>query len=170
MGHHFGHGHGHGHGQPHKKHRTCDNYVPDCDVPGCDGCDLPGCDGCDGCDVCDCNLSVFRLFRLSSLLLAVSRLAPDHRRATADATGQAGTGGLPVVDRAGLAGIAAYRRWISPRTAPRCRLTPTCSAYGSQAVAQHGLRDGLRLTAARLRRCAGSVPPGSVDPVPRAAG
>jgi putative membrane protein insertion efficiency factor len=64
-----------------------------------------------------------------------------------------------------LAAIRAYRR-VSPRLPTRCRYTPTCSAYGLEAVQRYGARKGLRLTAARLRRCRPGVPYGTPDPVP----
>jgi putative membrane protein insertion efficiency factor len=68
--------------------------------------------------------------------------------------------------RAGLGAIAAYRRWLSPRLPTGCRYTPACSWYGTAAIERYGLRDGLRLTAARLQRCVHSVRPGTTDPVP----
>jgi len=64
-----------------------------------------------------------------------------------------------------LAAISAYRR-VSPRLPTRCRYTPTCSAYGLEAVQRYGARKGLRLTAARLRRCRPGVPYGTPDAVP----
>ncbi|GAA2539125.1 membrane protein insertion efficiency factor YidD [Winogradskya consettensis] len=68
-------------------------------------------------------------------------------------------------DRAVLTVIRVYRR-ISPRLPTRCRFTPTCSAYGLEAVGRHGSRKGLRLTAGRLIRCRPGVPFGTADPVP----
>jgi putative membrane protein insertion efficiency factor len=68
--------------------------------------------------------------------------------------------------RAVTSAIRGYRRVLSPRMPVRCRYEPSCSAYGLAAVARHGTRDGLRLTAARLRRCRPGVPYGTVDPVP----
>ncbi|MEV6595904.1 membrane protein insertion efficiency factor YidD [Actinoplanes sp. NPDC051346] len=61
--------------------------------------------------------------------------------------------------------IRGYRR-ISPRLPTRCRFTPTCSAYGLEAVRRYGSRKGLRLTAGRLRRCRPGVTFGTADPVP----
>jgi uncharacterized protein len=76
------------------------------------------------------------------------------------------TGRLAPADRAVLAAIRGYRRALSPRVPVRCRFEPSCSAYGLEAVQRHGARLGLRLTAARLRRCRPGVPYGTADPVP----
>jgi uncharacterized protein len=62
--------------------------------------------------------------------------------------------------------IRGYRRVLSPRMPVRCRYEPSCSAYGLAAVERHGSREGLRLTAARLRRCRPDVRYGTIDPVP----
>jgi putative membrane protein insertion efficiency factor len=99
------------------------------------------CDDCD-CDFCDLSL-------LSSSLLLASRVSRTKKGS----------------DRAVLGAIKAYRR-VSPRLPTRCRYTPTCSAYGLEAVQRYGARKGLRLTAARLRRCRPGVPYGTPDPVP----
>jgi uncharacterized protein len=104
----------------------------------CDAC-------CDGPDCCDLGL-------FSSLLTLGSLTA----RATH----------VPAVDRAGLAAIRGYRRWLSPHWPGECRYEPTCGAYGLAAVERHGLADGGRLAAARLRRCRPDVPRGTADPVP----
>lgn len=105
-----------------------------------DSCD---CD-CDFCDFCDFSL-------LSSTLLALSRLGGRQRGSRADA--------------AVTAAIRGYRL-ISPRLPTRCPYTPTCSAYGLEAVQRYGTRKGLRLTAGRLRRCRPGVTFGTADPVP----
>lgn len=56
-----------------------------------------------------------------------------------------------------LATIGAYRLLISPLLAatlgPACRFQPSCSEYARQAFIEHGLRQGLYLTARRLSRC-----------------
>ena len=49
-----------------------------------------------------------------------------------------------------LAGIGFYRRFISPMIGPRCRFTPTCSAYGLEAIQKHGPWKGGWLTVKRL--------------------
>jgi putative membrane protein insertion efficiency factor len=68
--------------------------------------------------------------------------------------------------RAVSAAIRGYRRVLSRRMPVRCRYEPSCSAYGLEAVSRYGTRTGLRLTAARLRRCRPGVPYDTFDPVP----
>ena len=103
----------------------------------------------DDCD-CDCDLLPCCDFGLlSSAMLAVAGM---------DRAGR--TRGVVV------AGIRGYRRVLSPRVPVRCRYEPSCSVYGLEAVTRHGVRRGLRLTAARLRRCRPGVPYGTLDPVP----
>jgi putative membrane protein insertion efficiency factor len=68
-----------------------------------------------------------------------------------------------------LAVVGAYRRWISPLLAPRCRFAPTCSAYALEAVATHGALRGGWLALRRLARCH-PFHPGGLDPVPSASG
>ncbi|MEO7260418.1 MAG: membrane protein insertion efficiency factor YidD [Jatrophihabitantaceae bacterium] len=58
---------------------------------------------------------------------------------------------------------------MSPRRGPCCRISPTCSHYGAQALQSHGLRRGLWLTARRPLRCRPGSAGGS-DPVPPARG
>ena len=64
-----------------------------------------------------------------------------------------------------LALIGFYRQFISPLIGPRCRFTPTCSAYGLEAIQKHGPWKGGWLTAKRLLRCHPFTPCGC-DPVP----
>ena len=64
-----------------------------------------------------------------------------------------------------LALIGLYRRFISPLIGPRCRFTPTCSAYGLEAIQKHGPWKGGWLTVKRLLRCHPFTPCGC-DPVP----
>ncbi len=68
--------------------------------------------------------------------------------------------------------IALFRFWqitFSVVLAPSCRFTPSCSAYGIEAVKTHGAVRGLVLMVRRLLRChpvkflGGSH---GVDPVP----
>jgi hypothetical protein len=64
-----------------------------------------------------------------------------------------------------LALIGAYRRWLSPLLGPHCRFTPSCSAYGLEAIQRHGPWRGGWLTLRRLGRCHPFTPCGC-DPVP----
>lgn len=66
--------------------------------------------------------------------------------------------------RALLAAIRAYQLLRTGRVSP-CRFTPTCSEYAAEALALHGPRRGLGLTARRLLRCRPGGPFGA-DPVP----
>ena len=64
-----------------------------------------------------------------------------------------------------IALIKLYRLTISPWIPARCRFTPTCSAYGLEAVERHGALKGSWLIVRRLARCqpwGGS----GYDPVP----
>ena len=71
--------------------------------------------------------------------------------------------------RAALASIDAYRSAISPRLGAtglvRCRFTPTCSAYGREAIARYGSPKGFALTVGRICRCHPWAK-GGEDPVP----
>jgi putative membrane protein insertion efficiency factor len=49
--------------------------------------------------------------------------------------------------------IRFYQRAISPRLPPACRYTPSCSAYGVEAVERFGAVRGSWLTVRRLLRC-----------------
>ena len=64
-----------------------------------------------------------------------------------------------------LALIRFYRLGISPLLGPHCRFTPTCSAYGLEAIQRHGPWRGGWLTLKRLLRCHPFTPCGC-DPVP----
>jgi hypothetical protein len=61
--------------------------------------------------------------------------------------------------------IRFYKGAISPFFMPSCRYTPTCSAYGIQAITKYGPLKGLYLT---LKRFASCNPWGGsgYDPVP----
>ncbi len=63
--------------------------------------------------------------------------------------------------------VIAYQRVLSPLLGPRCRFTPTCSAYALEALSVHGAVHGSRLAGWRLLRCQPFGTPG-YDPVPPA--
>ena len=52
-----------------------------------------------------------------------------------------------------IALIRLYQLMISPWLGSRCRFTPTCSAYGIQALRKYGPIKGLWLTGKRILRC-----------------
>lgn len=71
--------------------------------------------------------------------------------------------------RAAEAAVTAYRGSVSPILARtgvvRCRFTPTCSAYGLEALQRHGFFRGSALAAWRVLRC-NPLSKGGFDPVP----
>lgn len=61
--------------------------------------------------------------------------------------------------------IKIYQLIISPWLGPKCRYTPTCSHYATEALKKHGVVKGLWLAIKRISRChpwGGS----GYDPVP----
>ena len=61
--------------------------------------------------------------------------------------------------------IIAYRRFIGPLLAPRCRFEPSCSTYALEALRRHGALRGSWLAVARIGRCH-PFNRGGYDPVP----
>jgi putative membrane protein insertion efficiency factor len=61
--------------------------------------------------------------------------------------------------------LRVYRAVISPLYGDVCRYYPSCSAYGLQAVQEHGVVVGGALTVARIARCHPWAA-GGVDDVP----
>lgn len=49
--------------------------------------------------------------------------------------------------------IVFYQRIVSPILPARCRYYPTCSNYGKQALAWHGVWSGSWLLLKRIGRC-----------------
>ena len=49
--------------------------------------------------------------------------------------------------------IVFYQKIISPIIPARCRYYPTCSNYGKQAIAWHGVSHGSWLLLKRIGRC-----------------
>ena len=61
--------------------------------------------------------------------------------------------------------IRLYQYFLSPLLGASCRFTPTCSAYGTEAIRKYGPFKGGWLTLKRIGRChpwGGHGP----DPVP----
>ena len=71
--------------------------------------------------------------------------------------------------RAAIAAIDVYRATLSPALGEsglaRCRFTPTCSAYGREAIRRYGSPRGFALAAGRILRCHPWAK-GGADPVP----
>lgn len=66
----------------------------------------------------------------------------------------------------GLAGLLwIYQKGVSPVTPDRCGFLPSCSAYSSLAVREHGPLWGVILSADRLMRCHYLKKPGPFSPL-----
>lgn len=61
--------------------------------------------------------------------------------------------------------IRLYQVAISPYLMPSCRYTPSCSAYGVEAIKKHGPFKGGWLALKRIARC-GPWGGSGFDPVP----
>lgn len=64
-----------------------------------------------------------------------------------------------------IALIGFYKKYISPRTTPCCRFSPSCSSYGIEAIERYGAFKGGFMTVWRILRC-NPFNPGGYDPVP----
>ncbi len=65
----------------------------------------------------------------------------------------------------GTALIRLYQILFSPFVGGHCRHVPTCSEYGYEAIARHGLPRGGWMTLKRVARC-GPFGRAGHDPVP----
>ena len=61
--------------------------------------------------------------------------------------------------------VRFYRKHISPASVPRCRYSPTCSAYALEALEKYGAAKGSYLALRRILRCH-PFHKGGYDPVP----
>ncbi|MDN3608631.1 membrane protein insertion efficiency factor YidD [Vibrio ostreicida] len=61
--------------------------------------------------------------------------------------------------------VRLYQGLISPLLGPRCRFSPTCSAYAIEAIKAHGCVKGCWLSSKRLLKCH-PLSEGGFDPVP----
>lgn len=61
--------------------------------------------------------------------------------------------------------IRLYQKTLSVWLPPSCRFQPSCSQYGYEAIAKHGVWHGGWLTVKRIARC-NPFNPGGYDPVP----
>ncbi len=62
--------------------------------------------------------------------------------------------------------IKFYRKYISPKTPPSCKFTPTCSQYGLEAIERFGAFKGGFMSLWRILRC-NPFSKGGYDPVPQ---
>jgi putative membrane protein insertion efficiency factor len=62
--------------------------------------------------------------------------------------------------------IKSYQLFVSPRSGPCCRYTPSCSQYAIDALRIHGAFKGLFLAVWRIMRC-NPFSRGGYDPVPQ---
>ena len=67
--------------------------------------------------------------------------------------------------RLALALIHVYQRTLSRVLPSTCRFTPSCSAYGYEAIERYGIVRGGALAVRRVGRCH-PFSPGGFDPVP----
>lgn len=65
-----------------------------------------------------------------------------------------------------LAMIRFYCSHISPNTSPKCRFTPTCSAYAYEAINKYGALKGGWLALKRFCKCHPFYKGDPYDPVP----
>ncbi len=61
--------------------------------------------------------------------------------------------------------IRVWQLTFSRVLPPSCRFTPSCSAYGYEAISRYGVIRGGWLTVKRIVRC-NPFNPGGYDPVP----
>jgi uncharacterized protein len=57
------------------------------------------------------------------------------------------------MQKAVIATLHFYKRWISPLLPSACRFYPTCSEYMRDAVAKYGATRGVGMGLKRLLRC-----------------
>ena len=63
--------------------------------------------------------------------------------------------------------LKGYKKIVSPYLPTQCLYEPTCSVYAQDAVREHGVVKGIRMTFNRLGRCRPGHE-GGYDPVPAA--
>lgn len=114
----------------------------------------PDCGDCADCFSCPLLLFIPWLF--------LTKVLPGALRPSAlDPHTHPHTGGSRIASRL----IRSYQLNVSvPRGRSVCRMTPSCSRYGLQAVSSYGALKGGWLIAGRLRRCGSGA--ACTDPVP----
>ncbi len=96
-----------------------------------------------------------RLRKYATLALLVALVIALHDFMAPHGRGYAARGAIFLIDE--------YRAHISPHLKGRvtCRFTPTCSAYGRQAIAKYGFGKGSAKTMWRIARCGPWTAPGT---------
>ena len=88
---------------------------------------------------------------LIALVIAVHDFTVPHGQ------GLAARGAIFLIDE--------YRAHVSPHLRGRvtCRFTPTCSAYGREAIRKYGFAKGTSKAVWRVARCGPWTSPGTLD-------
>ncbi|MGH7430039.1 MAG: membrane protein insertion efficiency factor YidD [Candidatus Methylomirabilaceae bacterium] len=60
--------------------------------------------------------------------------------------------------------LRLYKQTLSSGLPPACRFYPSCADYAHEAIARHGLAQGLWYALGRIARCH-PWHPGGIDPV-----
>ena len=68
------------------------------------------------------------------------------------------------MQKAVIASLRLYKRFVSPLLPSACRFSPTCSEYMIEAVGKYGVLRGIWLGLRRLLRCH-PLHAGEFDPV-----
>ncbi|MBI1872957.1 MAG: membrane protein insertion efficiency factor YidD [Acidobacteria bacterium] len=71
-----------------------------------------------------------------------------------------------ILARTAWVALRGYQWMLSPLFAGSCRFIPSCSEYAREAIARHGVAQGVWLSARRLARCHPFCEAG-FDPVPQ---
>lgn len=98
-----------------------------------------------------------RARRVRLVIAAIVLIVAVHDFTVPRGHGLAARGALFVIDE--------YRAHVSPQLRGRvtCRFTPTCSAYGREAIRKHGFGIGMGKTAWRIARCGPWTKAGTQD-------
>ena len=73
---------------------------------------------------------------------------------------------MTLAARFGIAIVRAYQLVLSPFAGGACRFHPTCSEYAVEAITEHGLLKGFKLSIQRVGNCH-PLGRSGFDPVPR---
>jgi uncharacterized protein len=96
----------------------------------------------------------------------IADLYPNSQLTASFVGAKATTGAArPSMEKFLQAIIRAYQLMLSPFLGNRCRFTPSCSQYASEAIGKHGACRGSWLAIRRILRCHPFCP-GGYDPVP----